>query len=277
MAELRELFEMTTKQMEPDQDSWRKQEERHHRADRRRKFGALAVAATIAVAALVVVIQAGDEGTGTQSGAQPNGGSTIPAVEPVPALSAGGVDPGRYVFSSSDPAFDASHRITIDVVDGYESCDGAAVLTDGGSVSTLAVSAVWADPCQWEGSLLDRSAIASTDGVVTALASQAGLRVSTPTATTVDGLDATYMERRVPARIDTDTCDWGDNGGEFRVYRSPEFGARILQSGQRQLLWIVDVDGVPLVIDATHNPVTSAEVRGELLQMVESIQIEPVN
>ena len=51
MAELREVFEMTTKQMEPDQDSWRKQEERHHRADRRRKFGALAVAATVAVVA----------------------------------------------------------------------------------------------------------------------------------------------------------------------------------------------------------------------------------
>ena len=187
------------------------------------------------------------------------------------------MDPGRYVFSSSDPALDASHLITIDVVDGYSSFDRVAVLTDGGSVSTLAVSAVWADPCQWEGSLLDRSAIASTDGVVTALASQAGLRVSTPTAVTVDGFDATYMERRVPARIDTDTCDWGDNGGEFRVYRSPEFGARILQSGQRQLLWIVDVDGVPLVIDATHNPGASAEVRAEQLQMVESIQIEPVN
>ena len=56
MAELRELFEMTTKQIEPDQDSWRKQEERHHRADRRRKFGALAVAAAIAVVAAVGIV-----------------------------------------------------------------------------------------------------------------------------------------------------------------------------------------------------------------------------
>ncbi len=103
------------------------------------------------------LIQVRDEGTGTQSGDQPNGGSTIPTVEPAPALSAtGDVDPGRHVFSSSDPAFDASHRITIDVVDGYGAYGGAAVLTDGGSVSTLAVSAVWADPCQWQGSVLDR-------------------------------------------------------------------------------------------------------------------------
>ncbi len=64
MAELRELFEMTTKQMEPDQDSWRKQEERHHRADRRRKCGALAVAAMVAVAAAVGIVWNldGDEG-----------------------------------------------------------------------------------------------------------------------------------------------------------------------------------------------------------------------
>ena len=56
MAELRELFEMTTKQMEPDQDSWRKQEERHHRDARRRKVGALAVAATIAIVAGVGIV-----------------------------------------------------------------------------------------------------------------------------------------------------------------------------------------------------------------------------
>ena len=48
MAELRELFEMTTKQMEPDQDSWRKQEEPPHRPDRRPQFGALAEAVAVA-------------------------------------------------------------------------------------------------------------------------------------------------------------------------------------------------------------------------------------
>jgi Tol biopolymer transport system component len=64
MAELRELFEMTTKQMEPDQDSWRKQEERHHRADRRRKFGTLAVAAAVGVVTVVGIVWNldGDEG-----------------------------------------------------------------------------------------------------------------------------------------------------------------------------------------------------------------------
>ncbi len=55
------------------------------------------------------------------------------------------------------------------------------------------------------------------------------------------------MERAVPATVDLSTCDLR----QFRVYRSPDVGGRLLESGQRQLLWIVDVDGVPLVIDAT--------------------------
>jgi Tol biopolymer transport system component len=64
MAELREVYEMTTKQMEPDLDSWREQEERRHRAARRKKVGALAVAATIAVVAVVGIVWnlGGDEG-----------------------------------------------------------------------------------------------------------------------------------------------------------------------------------------------------------------------
>ncbi len=51
----------------------------------------------------------------------------------------------------------------------------------------------------------------------------------------------------MPATVDLSTCDLR----QFRVYRSPDVGGRLLESGQRQLLWIVDVDGVPLVIDAT--------------------------
>jgi hypothetical protein len=56
MAELREVFEMTTKQVEPDLDSWRDQERRQDRNRQRRRFGAIAVAAAIGVAVLVLVL-----------------------------------------------------------------------------------------------------------------------------------------------------------------------------------------------------------------------------
>jgi Tol biopolymer transport system component len=56
MAELTALFETTTKQVEPDLDSWRQLEERRRRHTRRRKMGALTVAAAIgAIAALGIV------------------------------------------------------------------------------------------------------------------------------------------------------------------------------------------------------------------------------
>jgi hypothetical protein len=69
MPELREVFEMTTKQMEPDVDAWREQEKRQRRSARNRKIGALAVAAAIGVAALVVVLaNRGGQNTTTPAG-----------------------------------------------------------------------------------------------------------------------------------------------------------------------------------------------------------------
>jgi hypothetical protein len=72
MPDLREVFEMTTKQMgEPDLDSWQEQERRHRRASRSKKIGAFAFAAAIVVVAVAVII-------GTQGGQD----TTTPADPP---------------------------------------------------------------------------------------------------------------------------------------------------------------------------------------------------
>ncbi len=58
MPELREVFEMTTKQMgEPNLDSWREQEKRQRKASRNKKLGAFALAAAIAVVAVVWIVE----------------------------------------------------------------------------------------------------------------------------------------------------------------------------------------------------------------------------
>jgi len=277
MPDVREVYEMVTKQKPPEPGALERQQTRQARVVRNRKVGAFAVAAAIGIAALVVMIQARDVGTGRQPVDQPNGRNAILTPEPMPVLPGGGVEPGRYVFSSGDPAFDASSQITIDVADGYTSVGESAVLKEGTgqtSVSTLAISDVYADPCRWQTStLLDGAAISSADDLAATLAGQEGLRVSTPITTTVGGFPATYLERRVPAATDVSGCDVG----EFHLYSSG-WGDRWLDAGgQRQRLWIVDVDGMPLLIDATFQPDTSRKVQGELEQMVESIQIDPVN
>jgi Tol biopolymer transport system component len=57
MPELKEVFDMVTKQTEPDIDSWRDQEQRQRRTARNRKVGAFAlVAAMAAVAAVIGII-----------------------------------------------------------------------------------------------------------------------------------------------------------------------------------------------------------------------------
>jgi Tol biopolymer transport system component len=71
MPELKEVFEMVTKQTEPDLDAWRQQEGRQRRTSRGRKLGALAVAATLGLVAVIVVIRAAGDGTGTQPAVQP--------------------------------------------------------------------------------------------------------------------------------------------------------------------------------------------------------------
>jgi hypothetical protein len=221
MSELREVFEMVTEQTEPDLDAWREQEQRQRRTTRNRRLGALALAAAIGIAAVVVVIRAGDDGTGTQPGGEGTETNEIPAEQAIPPLSEGIPGPGRYVFSSSDPDLEASYRISIDVPDGYRNESGLAVLKLGFSqtaVATMAIEDVYANACQWEGTQVDRSTISSAEGVAAALASQEGLRVSTPTNVTVDGFTGTYMERRVPGRTLVSECD----GGQLRVYEVPE-------------------------------------------------------
>jgi hypothetical protein len=275
MSELREVFEMVTKQTEPDVDAWREQEHRQRRTGRNRKLGALAIAAAIGVVAAVVVIRAVDEGTGTQPGGQLTGTTGIPTTQSIPTIPNAVVEPGRYVFTTFDPNLDASYRVTMDVPEGYLGFEGWAIFKPGTSqtgVSTWAIGDVYADACQWRGTLLDRSAVSSTDDVMAALANQQGLRVSTPTDVTIDGFAGTYIERTFPARMSLSDCD----GVQFRVWLNTGGGPRWLGSpGQLDLLWILDVEGTPLVIDVSLEVDATAQDRAELLRMVESVQIDP--
>jgi hypothetical protein len=156
---------------------------------------------------------------------------------------------------------------------GYRGVFGVGALKPGAEQTgavTLAVGDVYAESCEWAGTALDSSSLSSAEGVATALPTQGGLRVSTPTDVAVDGYAATYMERSVPARTRLVDCD----NEQFRVYADCEGGPRWLNPGQVDLLWIVDVNGVPLVIDASLEAGTSAKVRSEVLKIVESIRID---
>jgi hypothetical protein len=273
---MQEVFRMATQKVRPDPGFVDRQHENQRRQSRRRRAGALVLVAVLVIAGGVVgisVLRSADEGKVIP------GSAPTPSATPIPSLHSGALESGTYVVKTLDPDFDAKYRITMDVPDGYEGfLDGSGVAKLG-RIGQMAVGAwvigdVYADPCRWKTTLLDPPPASSVDALVAALADQKGLRVSTPTDITVDGFSGTSMERTVHAGINLAECD----GGHFRPWLGIGGGLneRYLDSGEHVMLWIIDVDGVPLVIDASLGEAgTSAQDRAAHIQIAESVRIDP--
>jgi dipeptidyl aminopeptidase/acylaminoacyl peptidase len=80
MPDLREVFEMVKQQTEPDKDSWAEQERTIRNAQRKRKYGALALVA--ALAAVIAVVVASNLDADDQGVAPATNGPSTPVVTP---------------------------------------------------------------------------------------------------------------------------------------------------------------------------------------------------
>jgi hypothetical protein len=221
-----------------------------------RKIGAIAVVAVLILALLGIGLGTLDDRT--ERPAQP------------PQLSPGTL----HVFKTLDPAFDSSYRITMPLLDGYRGQYGGVVFgtDEGQGISAWLVGNVYAKPCRWVGTLLNPPIDQSVGGLVAGLTNQKRRHATAATDVTLSGFTGKYMELTVPARIDLAKCAYG----QFRTWVDPTLvGARWLEPGQRDLLWIIDVDGTRLVIDAALGPDTTRKDRADRIEMVESIRIEP--
>lgn len=250
----------------------RSRAERSSAARRRPAAASLLLAFALMAGACGATQEAPDATTGTPgaTNAEPDGASS-----PTPAhLAVGGaLEAGTYVVSAIDPGFDASHRITISVPEGYQAFEGWGIMKDGGRqwVSASVVGNVYADPCHWDGTLLDPPVGMNFEALVAAIADQQGRHASTPTDVTLAGFAGKRMELTVPATINMADCD----NGQFRYWLDTGGGERYAPfPGEHDRLWILDVDGVPLVIEAAWPFGESARAQAELIQMVESVRIE---
>jgi len=273
MPEIQEVFRMATQKVRPDPEAL----DRQHRGQRRRvaqKMAAVyALVALLIVAGVVIGISTlrSDDVQPAGSGSNP---STVPSSTPEHLSSGGDVEPGTYVVSAIDPDFDASYAITVTVPSGYQAFDGWGIMQDSGRqwVSASIVGNVYADPCRWKGTLSHPTVGGNTEALVAALANQPGLHASTPTDVTLAGFAGKRMGRTVPASISLADCD----DAQFRFWLDTGGGERNTPfTGEHQELWILDVDGVPLVIEAAWPLEASSQVQAELTQMVESIRIDP--
>ena len=135
------------------------------------------------------------------------------------------------------------------------------------------VDQLYGHPCPSRGTLFQPGP--TVDDLASALVDIPLRQATQPIDVTVDGYAGRYLEWSVPADIDFEDCDpdgdedyfdsWTDTGGGGRYQQGP---------GQVDRLWILDIDGARLVIDAYWMPSASSDESEQLLDVVKSIRFE---
>jgi hypothetical protein len=148
------------------------------------------------------------------------------------------------------------------------------------AVGNWIIANVYADPCQWKGSLLSPAVGPTVDDLATALAAQKDRNATAPTDVMLGGYPAKRVELSIPADLDSATCD----DGVIRTWVAPgddPANATVdplnlgMHPGQLNVVYVVDVNGERLVIDTWHMPGTSAADLDELDAILASMRIAP--
>jgi hypothetical protein len=279
MPELREVFEMVRKQTEPPKNAWEEQERRQRRRLRNRKLSAIGLVAGIGIAAAVVVTSLSGPPSRSHPAGLPTGTPTSTST-PLPA--AGLLKPGTYTLDrttvppANSPGFD-SIRITFSVPSGWDAWD-LGILTPGETegVTFWKVSTVPADPCHWQRG--GPKVGPTVDDLATALANQSRRHATTPRDVTLAGYAGKHLTLTVPAHIEYGLDEFSScDQGYFVSWNEPPSSAfeRYHQGpGQVDELWILDIHGFRLVIDATYWLNTPAQDLAEIHRIVKSVRIE---
>lgn len=171
---------------------------------------------------------------------------------------------------------------SVEAPSGWSAGDGHFVVKSGViGLSVWDVTQVPRDPCLWQGQLYDPGP--TVDDLVQALVAQPLRDASKPTSVTLAGYPGQYLEWSVPVDMvvtgDADFvgCSVEPSNGhrDFISWLSSGGGSRYQQvAGQVDRLWVLDVDGQRLVVDATYSPGTTEVDRAELGQVAESLRFE---
>jgi hypothetical protein len=164
-------------------------------------------------------------------------------------------------------------QVTITVPDGWAGIMGSIWLDEIGNgapdgAGLLLGRGAWllSDPCTKAQHVVaaDVEVGPSVDDFANALADHPLLEVTDPIDVTLAGYSGKYVDLQVPA--DISMCE---------VYRPFDPGIYAQGPGHQWHLWILDVDGLRLVVQSTDYAGTSAKHRSELQAIVDSIEIEP--
>jgi hypothetical protein len=236
---------------------------------------------SLAVASVLTLATAG---IGAAQDASPAAGamvSPLPSEAPAPSL-----DPGRTRVAGQVFGIGSYPRYTLVVPDGWEAGGyfTAKSFSDPGpvmGVSVWDVAQVYGDPCHWQGTLADPGP--SVDDLVAALVAQPTRNATMPADVTLAGYPGRYLEWSVPADMvvtgdgDFAGCHIEPSNGhrDFNSWVGRGQGGRYQQAaGQVDRLWVLDVDGQRLLVDATYSADTTQGDRDELEQVVQSLRFD---
>jgi hypothetical protein len=149
------------------------------------------------------------------------------------------------------------------------------------AISVWTVGKVARNPCHPRGDLYDPGP--TVDDLVRALETQSMRHATAPTDVTIGGYSGKYLEWSVPARmaVTGDSsftgCDVEPGGRrEFTSWHSNSGDPRWQQmAGQVDRLWVLNVDGQRLLIDATNSPDATQSQLDEERRIVQSLRFVP--
>jgi hypothetical protein len=190
------------------------------------------------------------------------------------------------------PAGATSVRLGITLPDGWSKTGEARfVKSDDGGRPAVSIAAwhlehVYTFPCRWSTrAFVDDALIGTAEGQAVALSSwwgqdptmppksNAGIApiASRPRPTTLQGYPAWSLQVLIPSGFDLAACD----GGQLVLWDTAKGEVRSsLGPGELSRLWVVDVDGERIVIDAASIGASSADL-AELQAVVDSVGFEP--
>ena len=195
--------------------------------------------------------------------------SPTPTVSPLPLPTGEGVmplAPGTYL--TQDPFLS---RVTFTLPAGPMAWEGNiggpyAVFLGDATEDLLrfqVFDSVYADPCSGSGTQVIPRPGPAVDDLATTLASLPGLTVTPPTDVTLGGVQGKELTMTAPTTVG---C---------RVWILPLGATNDMVAGERQRVWILDVGGQRLVIDAPETPAMTAEQKAIVQSVLDSIQIAP--
>ena len=232
----------------------------------------------VAAAALLVMVVGGVT-IGQRIGDGIRNPTPSPAVRSLVPVPPGPLESGPYVIDAGFPL-----RIEFDVPDGWSKTSlGAdyAVLTShpdgvperppsGVTLGFYTVANLFAGPCELGGPMMDPPVGPTVEDLVAAFRGPPDHQASAATPASIGG----YPGQRIELDVHLYMCPFD----QAQLWQTPTGSVRTM-AGEEEMstLWIVDVDGERLVVDATSYPETSDEDVDELLAVVDSIRIQPAD